>query len=239
MDSIWVVLHFPTQSINPANGNECRRWGICLRGWSLFDHCYVNRWEITAHSETTMLVWYRCFSLGFIMNLVEVKFLSYLFPPHKTDAGDLHADPRKPKPFPVFPSVHPVGGTEEDQRVLLVLGGHVALHQHHPAVAAWWAERRGLLRVPGRACTQRAEGPNLHQPGERQPVWTARSAFLISQEMSYLNGSIMGSKFMFYEVSKGVYLLRAGWTKQKLLFFLSVITNQSTKRIEFCFPALK
>lgn len=29
-----------------------------------------------------------------------------------------------------------LGGAQENQRVVLVLGGHVALHQHHPAVAA-------------------------------------------------------------------------------------------------------
>lgn len=28
-----------------------------------------------------------------------------------------------------------VGGAQEDQRVLLVLGGHVSVHQHQPAVA--------------------------------------------------------------------------------------------------------
>ena len=63
-----------------------------------------------------------------------------------------------------------LGGAEEDQRVVLVLGGHVALHQHHPAVAARRAQRRRLLWLPGRAGIQRTEGTNLHQPGERQPV---------------------------------------------------------------------
>lgn len=63
-----------------------------------------------------------------------------------------------------------VGGAQEDQRVVLVLGGHVALHQHQPAVAARRAERRRLLRLPGRAGVQRTEGANLHQPRERQSV---------------------------------------------------------------------
>lgn len=63
-----------------------------------------------------------------------------------------------------------LGGAQENQRVVLVLGGHVALHQHQPAVAARRAERRRVLRLPGRAGIQRAEGANLHQPGERQPV---------------------------------------------------------------------
>lgn len=42
-----------------------------------------------------------------------------------------------------------VGGVEENQRVLLVLGGHVSFHQQQPAVAAWRAQRRRLLRLPG------------------------------------------------------------------------------------------
>lgn len=63
-----------------------------------------------------------------------------------------------------------LGGAQEDQRVVLVLGGHVALHQHHSAVAARRAERRRVLRLPGRAGVQRTESTNLHQPGERQPV---------------------------------------------------------------------
>lgn len=63
-----------------------------------------------------------------------------------------------------------LGGTQENQRVLLVLGGHVALHEHHPAVAARRAERRRVLWLPGRASIQRTESTNLHQPSERQPV---------------------------------------------------------------------
>ena len=63
-----------------------------------------------------------------------------------------------------------VGGTEENQRVVLVLGGHVSLHQHQPAVAARRAQRRRLLRLPGRASVQRTEGSELHQPDERQLV---------------------------------------------------------------------
>lgn len=63
-----------------------------------------------------------------------------------------------------------LGGAQEDQRVVLVLGGHVALHQHHSTVAARRAERRRVLRLPGRAGVQRTESTNLHQPGERQPV---------------------------------------------------------------------
>lgn len=67
-----------------------------------------------------------------------------------------------------------LGGAQEDQRVLLVLGGHVALHQHQPAVAARRAQRRRLLRLPGRAGLQQPEGPVLHQPGQREPVRTTR-----------------------------------------------------------------
>lgn len=67
-----------------------------------------------------------------------------------------------------------VGGAQEDQRVLLVLGGHVSVHQHQPAVAPRRAQRRRLLRLPGRGGVQRPEGAELHQPGERQPVRAAR-----------------------------------------------------------------
>lgn len=67
-----------------------------------------------------------------------------------------------------------LGGAEEDQRVLLVLGGHVPLHQHQPAVAARRAQRRWLLRVPGRADVQQPEGSVLHQPGQREPVRAPR-----------------------------------------------------------------
>lgn len=63
-----------------------------------------------------------------------------------------------------------LGGAPENQRVVLVLGGYVTLHQHHPAVAARGAQRRRLLWVPGRAGIQWPEGSNLHQPGEWQPV---------------------------------------------------------------------
>ncbi len=51
--------------------------------------------------------------------------------------------------FAVQGHSYAVGGAQENQRVVLVLGGHVALHQHHPAVAAGRAERRRLLRLPG------------------------------------------------------------------------------------------
>lgn len=72
--------------------------------------------------------------------------------------------------FAVQDRRHALGGPSEDQRVLLVLGGHVALHQHQPAVAARRAQRRRLLRLPGRAGVQQPEGAVLHQPGEREPV---------------------------------------------------------------------
>lgn len=63
-----------------------------------------------------------------------------------------------------------VGGAQEDQRVLLVLGGHVSLHQQQPAVAARRTQRRRLLWLPGRGGAQRPEGSELHQPSEWQPV---------------------------------------------------------------------
>ena len=63
-----------------------------------------------------------------------------------------------------------LGGAQEDQRVVLVLGGHVSLHQHLAAVAARRAQRRRILWISGRAGVQRTEGSDLHQPGERQPV---------------------------------------------------------------------
>lgn len=60
-----------------------------------------------------------------------------------------------------------LGGPEEDKHLVLVLGGHVSLHEHVPAVAAWRAQRRRLLRLPGRAGLQRPQGGHLRQLRER------------------------------------------------------------------------
>lgn len=66
-----------------------------------------------------------------------------------------------------------LGGPAQDQRVVLVLGGHVAVHQHVAAVAARRAQRRRILRVPGRARLQWTEGADLHQPRQRESVRAA------------------------------------------------------------------
>lgn len=67
-----------------------------------------------------------------------------------------------------------MGGPKEDQCVLLVLGGHVSFHQQQPAVAAWRAQWRRLLWLPGRGGAQWVKGPELYQPSEWQPVWETR-----------------------------------------------------------------
>lgn len=55
-----------------------------------------------------------------------------------------------------------VGGLEEDQRVVLGLGGHESLHQQQPALAARRTQRLWLLRLPGGAPGVGAEGQSVH-----------------------------------------------------------------------------
>lgn len=56
----------------------------------------------------------------------------------------------------------PLGGLEEDQRLLLGLGGHVPLHQQQPALAPRGAQRLGLLRLPGAGASGRAQSQPVH-----------------------------------------------------------------------------
>lgn len=60
-----------------------------------------------------------------------------------------------------------MGGPEEDQRFVLGLGGRLSLHQHQPALAAWRAERLGLLCLPGAG----AGGWPQSQPLHRHHRW--------------------------------------------------------------------
>lgn len=55
-----------------------------------------------------------------------------------------------------------LGGFEEDQRVLLGLGGHVPLHQHQPALAARRAQRLGVLRLPGAGAGGQPQSQPVH-----------------------------------------------------------------------------
>lgn len=55
-----------------------------------------------------------------------------------------------------------LGGLEEDQRVVLGLGGRVTLHQHQPAMVTRRAQRLGLLCLPGAGRGGRSESEPLH-----------------------------------------------------------------------------
>lgn len=67
-----------------------------------------------------------------------------------------------------------MGWTEENQRVVLVLGRHVSLHQHAPPVAPGRTERRWVLRLFGRAFSAGTEGSDVHQRSQRQRLREAR-----------------------------------------------------------------
>lgn len=55
-----------------------------------------------------------------------------------------------------------LGWLEEDQRVLLGLGGHVTLHQHQPAMVTWRAQRLGILCLPGAGAGGWSQSQPLH-----------------------------------------------------------------------------
>lgn len=55
-----------------------------------------------------------------------------------------------------------MGGPEEDQRVVLGLGGHESLHQQQPALAARRAQRLWLLRLPGGAPGVGVKSKSVH-----------------------------------------------------------------------------
>lgn len=67
-----------------------------------------------------------------------------------------------------------LGGSEEDQRLLLVLGRHVPLHQLHTSVVTGRAQRCRFLWVSGRAHFQWTEGSYLCELCEREPVRTTK-----------------------------------------------------------------
>lgn len=119
-----------------------------------------------------------------------------------------------------------VGRTQENQRVLLVLGGHVAVHQHHPAMAAGWAKRRWVLRLPGRAGSHRTESSNLHKPGEWQPVRTTRWAHYV-----YILKSVNAHVFLHNRKKKlhawVMPCLRTSWRERVFssVTFLSVLVE--------------
>lgn len=64
-----------------------------------------------------------------------------------------------------------VGGSEEDQRVVLGLGGHEPLHQQQPALAAWWAQRLRFLRLPGGTSGVWPSGQSVHCHRTRPHLW--------------------------------------------------------------------
>ena len=72
--------------------------------------------------------------------------------------------------FPLFlaQNFDSVGWTEENQRVLLVLGRHVSLHQHPAPVASRRAKRCWILWLFSRAFPARTEGGNVYQRSQRQ-----------------------------------------------------------------------
>lgn len=117
-----------------------------------------------------------------------------------------------------------VGRAQENQRVLLVLGGHVAVHQHHPAMAAGWAKRRRVLRLPGRAGSHRTESSNLHKPGEWQPVRTTRWAHYV-----YILKSFNAHVFLHNRKKKlhawVMPCLRTSWRER--VFFLCNLSVRS------------
>lgn len=55
-----------------------------------------------------------------------------------------------------------LGRPEEDQRVLLGLGGHVTLHQHQSALVTRRAQRLRILCLPGAGAGSRSESQPLH-----------------------------------------------------------------------------
>ena len=98
---------------------------------------------IFKHEERTMNQVY-CHAV-ISQHVLHLTFLPLFSPPLSTPAD-----------------VISLGRPEEDQRVVLGLGGHVTLHQHQPAMVARRAQRLGLLRLPGASPGGRSESQPLH-----------------------------------------------------------------------------
>ena len=61
-----------------------------------------------------------------------------------------------------------MGWPAEDQRLLLVLGRYVSVYKYLAPVAAGRAKRHWVLQLLSGAQQSRAEGRNVHQPGQWQ-----------------------------------------------------------------------
>lgn len=64
-----------------------------------------------------------------------------------------------------------LGWPEENQRVILGLGGHVPFHQQQPALAAWRAQWLRFLCLLGGASGVRSEGQSMHCHCPRPHLW--------------------------------------------------------------------
>ena len=65
----------------------------------------------------------------------------------------------------------PLGRPEENQRVLLGLGGHVPVHQQQPALAARGTQRLWFLCLPGGAPGLGPESQSMHRHSPRPHLW--------------------------------------------------------------------
>lgn len=82
-----------------------------------------------------------------------------------------------------------VGRPEEDQCVLLGLGGCVPLHQHQPALVTWRAQRLRLLCLPGEITGSWSEGQPLHRQHGRTDLWKTRWWEMSERTWFYLSHS--------------------------------------------------
>lgn len=103
----------------------------------------VCRYQKKNHEERTINQVY-CHAV-ISQHVLHLTFLPLFSPPLSTPAD-----------------VISLGRPEEDQRVVLGLGGHVTLHQHQPAMVARRAQRLGLLRLLGASPGGRSESQPLH-----------------------------------------------------------------------------
>ena len=77
-----------------------------------------------------------------------------------------------PPPTPI--EAVAVGRPAQDQRVVLGVGEHGALHQHLAAVAGRRAQRLWLLRLPGAERQHGPQGQRLHRQHGRPHLREAR-----------------------------------------------------------------
>lgn len=64
-----------------------------------------------------------------------------------------------------------LGGPQEDQCVVLGLGGHDPLYQQQPTLAAWWAKRLWFLCIPGGTASVGSESQPLHRKCPWSHLW--------------------------------------------------------------------